>query len=71
MHNSNATSHCVFLCVCIAGDDRYSTGAATTGSSDFRKRGPFLDSILDSFFWILGKRLYLIQKFSCTRRNTM
>ncbi|KAK4514925.1 uncharacterized protein ATC70_002532 [Mucor velutinosus] len=37
-----------------AGDDRYSTGAANTGSSNFRKRGPFLDAILDSFFWVLG-----------------
>ncbi|CAO3654307.1 unnamed protein product [Mucor fragilis] len=37
-----------------AGDDRYSTGAGSTGSGNFRKRGPFLESILDSFFWILG-----------------
>lgn len=36
------------------GDDRYSTGYAGSGSSNFRKRGPLVDDVLSSFAFVLG-----------------
>ncbi|KAI7875822.1 aspartic peptidase domain-containing protein [Mucor mucedo] len=44
----------VFRSKRASGDSRYSVGAASSGSSGFRKRGPLIDSVLSSSFFILG-----------------
>ncbi|OBZ87217.1 Pepsin-2B [Choanephora cucurbitarum] len=42
------------------GDDRFSTGYISSGSENFRKRGPVQSELFESFAWIVGvdKSLY-------------